>query len=71
MAGVIGARKPQFDIWGDTVNMASRMDSTGTQGKTQVTQQDYLTGFSNWFNCFNYTDNPRNQEHSARTGIQV
>lgn len=52
MAGVIGARKPQFDIWGDTVNMASRMDSTGIEGKTQVTQQDYLTSFSNWFDWF-------------------
>lgn len=29
MAGVIGARKPQYDIWGNTVNVASRMDSTG------------------------------------------
>jgi hypothetical protein len=29
---VIGATKPVFDIWGDTVNEASRMDSTGTPG---------------------------------------
>lgn len=26
VAGVIGARKPQYDIWGNTVNVASRMD---------------------------------------------
>ncbi|NXJ86571.1 ADCY6 cyclase, partial [Trogon melanurus] len=29
VAGVIGARKPQYDIWGNTVNVSSRMDSTG------------------------------------------
>ncbi|XP_044001211.1 adenylyl cyclase 78C isoform X1 [Aphidius gifuensis] len=36
VGGVIGARKPVFDIWGNTVNMASRMDSTGVNGKIQV-----------------------------------
>ncbi|KAF3699399.1 Adenylate cyclase type 1 [Channa argus] len=36
VAGVIGARRPQYDIWGNTVNVASRMDSTGVAGKIQV-----------------------------------
>lgn len=36
VGGVIGARKPVFDIWGNTVNEASRMDSTGEMGKIQV-----------------------------------
>ena len=36
VAGVIGARKPQYDIWGNTVNVASRMDSTGVPNQTQV-----------------------------------
>ncbi|XP_010789918.1 adenylate cyclase type 4-like [Notothenia coriiceps] len=36
IAGVIGAHKPQYDIWGNSVNVASRMDSTGVLGKIQV-----------------------------------
>jgi adenylate cyclase 7 len=37
VTGVIGgAYKPHYDIWGNTVNIASRMDSTGCPGKIQV-----------------------------------
>ncbi|XP_032086650.1 adenylate cyclase type 7 [Thamnophis elegans] len=39
VAGVIGARKPQYDIWGNTVNVASRMETTGELGKIQVTEE--------------------------------
>ena len=35
-AGVIGTTKLFYDIWGDTVNVASRMDSTGEKDKIQV-----------------------------------
>ncbi|KAJ2944167.1 hypothetical protein O0L34_g18138 [Tuta absoluta] len=38
IAGVVGAQKPQYDIWGNTVNVASRMDSTGIMGRIQVTE---------------------------------
>ncbi|XP_045517213.1 adenylate cyclase type 2 isoform X2 [Pieris brassicae] len=38
IAGVVGAQKPQYDIWGNTVNVASRMDSTGMMGRIQVTE---------------------------------
>uniref|UniRef100_A0A8C2IDQ6 adenylate cyclase n=1 Tax=Cyprinus carpio TaxID=7962 RepID=A0A8C2IDQ6_CYPCA len=41
VAGVIGARKPQYDIWGNTVNVASRMDSTGVPDCIQVTTDLY------------------------------
>ncbi|KAL2079127.1 hypothetical protein ACEWY4_024871 [Coilia grayii] len=50
IAGVIGAHKPQYDIWGNTVNVASRMDSTGELDKIQVTEETKkvaeLLGFS-------------------------
>lgn len=36
IAGVIGAQKPQYDIWGNSVNVASRMETTGLLGKIQV-----------------------------------
>lgn len=38
IAGVVGAQKPQYDIWGNTVNVASRMDSTGLMGRIHVTE---------------------------------
>ncbi|XP_013134546.1 PREDICTED: adenylate cyclase type 2-like isoform X1 [Papilio polytes] len=37
IAGVVGAQKPQYDIWGNTVNVASRMDSTGLMGRIHLT----------------------------------
>ncbi|XP_045470841.1 adenylate cyclase type 5 isoform X2 [Harmonia axyridis] len=41
VAGVIGVRKPQYDIWGNAVNVASRMDSTCLLDKIQVTKEVY------------------------------
>lgn len=38
VAGVIGARKFTYDLWGDTVNIASRMETQGRPGRIQVTQ---------------------------------
>ncbi|XP_071824072.1 adenylate cyclase type 2-like isoform X2 [Apostichopus japonicus] len=51
VAGVIGARKPQFDIWGNTVNVASRMDSTGVIGEIQVTEETGKVLTELGFNC--------------------
>lgn len=40
-AGVIGTTKLLYDIWGDTVNIASRMDSTGVECRIQVSEESY------------------------------
>jgi PAS domain S-box-containing protein len=41
VAGVIGIKKIIYDLWGDTVNIASRMESQGIPGKIQVTEFTY------------------------------
>lgn len=42
IAGVIGTKKFIYDLWGDTVNVASRMESLGTPKSIQVTESIYL-----------------------------
>lgn len=41
IAGVIGRRKFVYDVWGDAVNVASRMESHGLGGAVQITQATY------------------------------
>lgn len=41
VAGVIGTSKFQYDVWGDTVNIASRMESHGTPGRVQISEATY------------------------------
>jgi len=41
VAGIVGVKKFQYDIWGDTVNTASRMEGNGEVGKVNVSQHTY------------------------------
>jgi class 3 adenylate cyclase len=41
VAGIVGVKKFQYDIWGDTVNTASRMESNGDIGKVNISQYTY------------------------------
>jgi adenylate cyclase len=48
VAGVVGTRKFFYDVWGDTVNMASRMESTGMPGRIQVSKETYESLKDDW-----------------------
>jgi len=56
IAGVIGEKKFSYDLWGDTVNIASRMEQYGEPGKIQVTERFQLkvNEFSGKNNCFKF-----------------
>lgn len=41
IAGVVGTKRFLYDLWGDTVNIASRMEPHGLKGKIQVTEATY------------------------------
>jgi len=41
VAGIVGVKKFQYDVWGDTVNIASRMESAGEPGKVNISKATY------------------------------
>jgi adenylate cyclase len=47
VAGVVGLRKLAFDVWGDTVNVASRLESTGEPGRVNVSRA-FLESLTDW-----------------------
>jgi len=42
MAGVVGEKKFVYDVWGDSVNLASRMESSGYKGKINISESTYI-----------------------------
>jgi len=50
VAGIVGFKKFAYDIWGDTVNIASRMETYGTVGKVNVSETTYHL-IKNYFTC--------------------
>jgi class 3 adenylate cyclase len=50
VAGIVGIKKFQYDIWGDTVNTASRMESSGEVGKVNISESTYHL-VKNEFDC--------------------
>ena len=50
VAGVVGTKKFAYDIWGDTVNVASRMEAASKEGKINVTENTYLL-IKDYFKC--------------------
>ncbi|MEY3243055.1 MAG: hypothetical protein RIR11_4494 [Bacteroidota bacterium] len=50
VAGIVGVKKFQYDIWGDTVNTASRMESSGAIGKVNISGTTYEL-VKDKFNC--------------------
>ncbi|UJR14998.1 hypothetical protein I4U23_001975 [Adineta vaga] len=51
VAGIVGAKKPQYDIWGNTVNVASRMDSTGVVSCIHVPEETQKVLFEHGYPC--------------------
>jgi class 3 adenylate cyclase len=41
VAGIVGIKKFSYDIWGDTVNIASRLQSSGQEGKVNISDATY------------------------------
>jgi class 3 adenylate cyclase len=50
IAGMVGKRRMSYDIWGDTVNTASRMESSGIENRINISEETYLL-VKDYFEC--------------------
>ncbi|MFM7021693.1 MAG: two-component regulator propeller domain-containing protein [Flavobacteriales bacterium] len=62
IAGVVGKKKFAYDIWGDSVNIASRMESNSEEGKVNISESTYEL-IKDYFVC-----TPRGEKHVKNKG---